>query len=68
MKKLTSREEQIANLLVKGMSNKEIADELFISVHTVKANLENIYFKFEIHNRVQLAIYLVKNNYVEIPS
>ena len=64
MKKLTCREGQIVKLLLEGLTNKEIADKLFISVHTVKANLENIYEKFDIHNRVQLAVYFSKNDLI----
>ena len=62
MKKLTQREIQIVELLAEGLSNKEIAAKLFISVHTVKANLEHIYEKLNINNRVLLAVYWLKNN------
>ena len=61
---LTNREKSILKLLVEGKSNKEIASELFISVHTVKANLEKIYEKLGINNRVLVAISCVKNNYL----
>lgn len=61
---LTNREKQIVELIVKGLSNKEIAEQLFISIHTVKAILENIYEKYDIHNRVQLAVYFIKNNLI----
>ena len=40
MIKLTKQEEKILNLLVQGKTNKEIAEEIFISVHTVKLHLE----------------------------
>lgn len=60
MERLTNREKQVAELLIDGKSNKEIAAQLYISVHTVKANLENIYDKLGIHNRVVLAVYIVK--------
>ena len=60
MEKLTNREKDICNLIIKGLSNKEIAKELYISVHTVKANLEHIYEKLKISNRVLLAIYITK--------
>ena len=45
MQRLTAREKEVANLVMEGLTNKEIASRLFISVHTVKANLENIYYK-----------------------
>lgn len=60
MKNLTKREQEIVELLARGFSNKQIASKLFISVHTVKANLEHIYEKLGINNRILLAIYWVK--------
>lgn len=64
MVNLTKREREILTLLLTGKSNKEIASELYLSVHTIKTNLENIYEKFGIHNRVMLVVHLVKNNYL----
>ena len=64
MKNLTERELQVAELLVQGLSNKEIASTLFISIHTVKAILEHIYEKLNINNRVLLAVYLSKLKYL----
>ena len=61
MERLTKREREIVDLVVLGKSNKEIATVLYISVHTVKANLEHIYEKLGIHNRVLLAVYAVRN-------
>ncbi len=58
MQKLTEREKEVARLVMEGLSNKEIAAKLFISVHTVKANLEHIYEKLNISNRVLLALYV----------
>ena len=56
---LSPRENEVTNLLTKGLSNKEIANELSISVHTVKAHLEDIFDKMNVKNRVQLAIKFV---------
>lgn len=56
MESLTKREKEIVKLIIKGLTNKEIAKELFLSVHTIKANIENIYEKTNINNRVLLAI------------
>ena len=47
-----------------GKSNKEIGEELFISFHTVKAHLENIYDKIQVHNRIQLVVYTFKNKII----
>ncbi len=51
---LTATERRIADLVVTGMSNAEIARTLFISVHTVEANLTRIYGKFGVRSRAQL--------------
>ena len=62
MEKLTNREQEVLELLVQGLSNTDIAETLYLSVHTVKANLENIYDKIGIHNRVLIGIYYYKHN------
>ncbi len=62
MRELTKREQDVAVLVTMGLHNKEIASKLYISEHTVKANLEQIFEKLEIKNRVLLAVYMVKNN------
>lgn len=51
---LTSQEEKIAKLICDGLSNKEIASNLFISSSTVKTHIRNLYSKLEISNRQQL--------------
>ena len=62
MKNLTKREEEVIELLVKGLTNKKIAESLFISVHTVKATLENIYDKLNVHSRILVGIYYIKQH------
>jgi len=64
--KFTDREWEIIYLLAKGLNNQEIADTIFISVHTVKANLENIYRKLNLHNRVQVVLLLFRLGLLEI--
>lgn len=58
---LSSREMAVVRLVVAGMSNKEISDELFISTNTVKAHLYNIYKKIDVSNRLQAAIWASEN-------
>ena len=54
---LTSREREIAALVAGGLSNREIADRLFISRRTVDAHVNHIYAKLRISSRVQLTIW-----------
>ncbi len=60
----SGRELEIIKFIIKGYSKKNIADELNISFHTVKAIIEKIYLKTDTHNKVQLIIFLLKNNFV----
>ena len=55
--KMTSREIEIINLLKKSQSYKEIEDELFISYHTVKNHIHNIFKKLKVTNRAELIYY-----------
>ena len=54
MKKLSSREKQIAELMISGKSDKDIAEELFISPGTVASHNKKIFKKLEVHSRVEL--------------
>lgn len=51
---LSSREGEILELLSKGLTNKMISEQLFISPFTVKRHIENIYQKLQAHNRTEL--------------
>ncbi len=55
---LTSRETEVAHLVGKGLSNPEIAAELFISRKAVEYHLGNIYAKCGLHGRQQLRRYV----------
>lgn len=57
---LTDRENEICYLMVEGLSNKQIADRLYISEGTVKNYISNIYDKTGIHDRVKLIVELRK--------
>ena len=58
---LTEREKEVLELIIQGKSNPQIANELILSIHTVKAHLESIYKKLGVHNKVQAAIYTIVN-------
>ncbi len=61
---LTSREKDILKLVAAGKSNKEIADELILSIHTVKNHLKNILQKLCVEDRTQAAILAIKEKLV----
>lgn len=56
----TKREKEISSLMVEGLTNKQIADRLYISEGTVKNYISNIYDKTGIHDRVKLIVELGK--------
>jgi LuxR family transcriptional regulator of csgAB operon len=58
---LTSREIEILTLAAAGNKNAVIADRLFISPHTVKTHLYNIFKKINVPNRLQATLWAVKN-------
>lgn len=64
--KLTEREFEILTLLAKGYNNHQIAQMLIISIHTVKAHVESIYRKLDVHNKVQAAIKAHSLNLIDI--
>lgn len=62
---LTNRENEILMLIAQGKSNQEIADELFITLKTVKTHVSNILSKLEVDDRTQAAIYAFKHGLVK---
>jgi DNA-binding NarL/FixJ family response regulator len=65
---LTDREIEVLELIVAGSSNKEIADKLVLSESTVKNHLQNILGKLHLQNRVQAAVYAVRQELVPPPA
>ena len=63
---LTPREREIIICVVKGMTNKEIAAQLFLSTHTVITHRRNISKKLQIHSPSGLTIYAIMNKLVEL--
>jgi ATP/maltotriose-dependent transcriptional regulator MalT len=59
---LTAREKEILELLIKGSSNKQIESDLFISSHTVKNHIYNIYQKLGVKSRGQLMQFMSKRS------
>lgn len=65
---LSDREKDVVVSLVQGMSNKEIADHLCISINTVITHRRNIARKLQIHSPAGLTIYAIVNHLVDISS
>lgn len=63
---LSSREKEIVVCVVKGMTNREIADRLCISTHTVITHRRNIARKLQVHSASGLTVYAIVNKLVEL--
>ena len=61
---LSERESGILRLLSKGMNYKDVADELFLSPHTVKSHIKNIYAKLHVKNRAEAIYKAIKQNLI----
>ncbi|MDE0564572.1 response regulator [Exiguobacterium sp. B2(2022)] len=61
---LTAREREILQLMAEGKSNQVIADELFISLKTVKTHVSNILTKLDVYDRTQAVVYAFQHNLV----
>jgi DNA-binding NarL/FixJ family response regulator len=59
---LSERERDIACLVGRGLNNREIAGQLFLSEGTVRNHLSNILNKLELRDRTQLAIFALRNH------
>lgn len=64
MQDLTEREVEVLNLVARGFSNSDIADELCISINTVKSHLKSILSKLNLENRTQAAAFAYKTGMV----
>ena len=62
---LTNRELEVLHLIADGLSNQEIADDLFITLKTVKTHVSNILSKLEVSDRTQATIYAFKHDIVD---
>ena len=63
---LTQRELDVLTKAAKGLSNKDIADELFLSVHTVESHLRGIFNKFGVGSRIEAVIQALKKGWLTL--
>jgi len=64
--RLTGRELEVLKLVAEGMSNREIAGELYISENTVKNHVRNILEKLHLHSRMEAVVYAVREKLLDI--
>ena len=64
--KLTDRELQVLKLVAQGMSNREVAEQLFISENTVTNHVRNILEKLHLHSRMEAVVYAVREKLLDI--
>lgn len=60
--KISKREREIAGLILQGLSNQEINDRLFISPHTVKNHIYNLFRKANVNSRTQFIRVVMKSD------
>ena len=66
METLSQREKEVVVLVIRGLTNKQIADKLCLSAHTVITHRRNIASKLSIHSTAGLTIYAIVNKLVEL--
>ena len=64
--RLTDREMEVLKLVAKGMNNRDIAKQLFISENTVKNHVRNMLEKLQLHSRMEAVVYAVREKMLEI--
>ena len=65
--RLTERELEVLRLVSTGLSNREIAQRLFISENTVKNHVRNILEKLQLHSRMEAVMYAVREHLLDLP-
>ena len=64
--RLTERELEVLRLVARGLNNRDIAKQLFISENTVKNHIRNILEKLQLHSRMEAVVYAVREKLLEI--
>ncbi len=66
--RLTERELEVLQLVAQGLSNRKIAEKLFISENTVKNHVRNMLEKLHVHSRMEAVLYAMRENLIEDPG
>ena len=64
--KLTERELEVLKLVAKGLSNREIGNELFIAENTVKNHVRNVLEKLQLHSRMEAVVYAMREKLLDV--
>jgi two-component system NarL family response regulator len=64
--RLTDRELEVLRLVARGLNNKDVAKQLYISENTVKNHVRNILEKLQLHSRMEAVVYAVREKLLEI--
>ena len=65
--RLTERELEVLRLVAKGLNNREVAKQLFISENTVKNHVRNILEKLQLHSRMEAVMYAMREKLLDLP-
>ena len=65
--RLTDRELEVLRLVARGLNNREVAKELFISENTVKNHVRNILEKLQLHSRMEAVMYAMREKLLDLP-
>jgi two-component system NarL family response regulator len=65
--RLTERELEVLRLVAKGLNNRDVAKQLFISENTVKNHVRNILEKLQLHSRMEAVMYAGKEKLLDLP-
>ena len=66
--RLTERELEVLQLVAQGLSNRKIADKLYISENTVKNHVRNMLEKLHVHSRMEAVLYAMRENLIDDPG
>jgi DNA-binding NarL/FixJ family response regulator len=63
---LTPRESEVLGFIADGLSNKEIASQLNLSLYTVKNHVHNLMEKLRVHNRLEVVRHALRNGFIDL--